>query len=431
MSTIDVSGIDETKPEESKNASTSDLRSNLSAIKQQLQNAASDIDDTLDGTTHFTDLNVDGDLRVDGGGKIEVGDPGTEDAGININGTVYTPKMRVNDIGTTNPAQVVMHRHSTTLQPLILGARSNSETSAHAAVTAGQSVFSILGAGYTVSHYDLFGSIDIAADTGTISATSSPGKIILNVTPDGSNTPAIALTISQDKSAAFVGAVSAASLSLTTDLPITEGGTGQSTAQAAIDALTQVSAATNEYVLTKDTTSGSAEWKVSSGAGAGTIGQAEINTSELTPIVQIARTDDGAVATGTTLIPFDDTIPQITEGDEYITVSITPTSATNKLIIEAVLNLSHSVATSGHAAALFQDAVANALAVGWAYISTSTGVFQIKLNYEMVAGTTSSTTFRIRIGSGSAGTTTFNGISGARKLGGVMNSYIKVTEVLA
>ncbi|MCW8988290.1 MAG: hypothetical protein OQK75_11555 [Gammaproteobacteria bacterium] len=47
-----------------------------------------------------------------------------------------------------------------------------------------------------------------------------------------------------------------------TDLSIANGGTGQSTAQAAINALTQVSGATNEYVLTKDTTSGSAEWKV-------------------------------------------------------------------------------------------------------------------------------------------------------------------------
>lgn len=54
-----------------------------------------------------------------------------------------------------------------------------------------------------------------------------------------------------------------------TDVGISYGGTGQSTAQAAIDALTQVSAATNEHVLTKDTASGNAIWKVTAGAGGG------------------------------------------------------------------------------------------------------------------------------------------------------------------
>jgi len=49
------------------------------------------------------------------------------------------------------------------------------------------------------------------------------------------------------------------------------GGTGQTTAQAAIDALTQVSGATNEHVLTKDTGSGNAIWKAVAGGG-GTVG---------------------------------------------------------------------------------------------------------------------------------------------------------------
>lgn len=48
---------------------------------------------------------------------------------------------------------------------------------------------------------------------------------------------------------------------------IANGGTGQTTAQAAIDALTQVSGATNEHVLTKDTATGNAVWKAASGGG--------------------------------------------------------------------------------------------------------------------------------------------------------------------
>jgi hypothetical protein len=52
-----------------------------------------------------------------------------------------------------------------------------------------------------------------------------------------------------------------------TDVPITDGGTGASTAQAAIDALTQVAGATNEHVLTKDTATGNAIWKAAPGGG--------------------------------------------------------------------------------------------------------------------------------------------------------------------
>jgi len=50
-----------------------------------------------------------------------------------------------------------------------------------------------------------------------------------------------------------------------TDVGIAYGGTGQSTAQAAINALTAVAGATNEYVLTKDTATGNAIWKVAAG----------------------------------------------------------------------------------------------------------------------------------------------------------------------
>ena len=54
-----------------------------------------------------------------------------------------------------------------------------------------------------------------------------------------------------------------------TDVGISYGGTGQSTAQAAINALSAVSGATNEHVLTKDTATGNAIFKAS-GAGAHT-----------------------------------------------------------------------------------------------------------------------------------------------------------------
>ena len=78
-------------------------------------------------------------------------------------------------------------------------------------------------------------------------------------------------------------------------------------------------------------------------------------------VLQVARFDTGALATGTATIPIDDTIPQITEGTEFMTLAITPTSATSTLIIYVVINTSANL-TQYNTMALFQDSTANALA---------------------------------------------------------------------
>jgi len=147
--------------------------------------------------------------------------------------------------------------------------------------------------------------------------------------------------------------------------------------------------------------------------------------------VQTVYTLSSAVATGTTLIPNDDTIPQNTEGTEFMTLSITPKSATNVLVIEAFVDVSHSVAASFLFAALFQDSTANALAAGDALQATATGTFTVAVRHAMVAGTTSSTTFKIRGGSSAAGTVTLNGSGGTRRFGAIPKSSMLITEYKA
>jgi hypothetical protein len=143
--------------------------------------------------------------------------------------------------------------------------------------------------------------------------------------------------------------------------------------------------------------------------------------------IQIVSTITGALGTGTTTMPLDDTIPQNTEGDQYMSLAITPTSATNKLVIEVTAVCSNSAASTKNLA-LFQDSTANALAAISEYNGIGTGTDTMSLNYVMAAGTTSATTFKVRIGSDSAGTITFNGFSGQRKMGGVYASSIIITE---
>ena len=148
-------------------------------------------------------------------------------------------------------------------------------------------------------------------------------------------------------------------------------------------------------------------------------------------VVQVVNTQTGAMSTGTTIIPLDDTIPQNTEGDQVMSLSITPTDVNNKLLIQVVVYCTASV-SNWVTAALFQDSVANALAAFANYQNIGTGANTIAFNHYMTAGTTSATTFKVRIGRDASGgsTVTFNGMSGARFFGGVMASSITITELL-
>lgn len=144
---------------------------------------------------------------------LRVGNTDTEGSGIDVNGTTYESTFKVSDIDGTNFAQTILHRHSTTLEPLIVGARSNSNTSAHTAVANNMNLFSIYGVGITGTNYKLFGSMSIASSSsGTISGTSAPGKFTFSTTPNGSLIPATVLTLDQDRSATFTGNVGITSM---------------------------------------------------------------------------------------------------------------------------------------------------------------------------------------------------------------------------
>uniref|UniRef100_A0A6M3JBN1 Uncharacterized protein n=1 Tax=viral metagenome TaxID=1070528 RepID=A0A6M3JBN1_9ZZZZ len=168
------------------------------------------------------------------------------------------------------------------------------------------------------------------------------------------------------------------------------------------------------------------------GTGTGTTGWSALASSDLPAgsIVQIVNTQTGAVDTGSTVFPNDDTIPQNDEGDEYMTLAITPTNASNKLKIDVVVCGSSGENSYTSMAALFQDSTANALAaVSSSQGETPNGTVQLILTYYMTAGTISETTFKIRAGHAAGTTWTFNGVGGARKNGGVMSSSMTITEI--
>jgi hypothetical protein len=150
-------------------------------------------------------------------------------------------------------------------------------------------------------------------------------------------------------------------------------------------------------------------------------------------IVQIVNVTDGTTATGTTVFPFDNTIPQNTEGTEFMTLAITPTNSSNKLFIQVVNVGSSTAANTGIITALYQDTTANALAATMQGARQADVANTTTFNHYMTAGTTSATTFKVRAGTYSAGTYRFNGAasSGIQLFGGVMPSSITITEIEA
>lgn len=135
-----------------------------------------------------------------------------------------------------------------------------------------------------------------------------------------------------------------------------------------------------------------------------------------------------ALATGTTILPDDNSIPQITEGDQYMSLTITPTNTIHRLNIDVGLFGSSGVNVQQYAA-LFQDATANALMASKAGQGNTLTSTMHRFSWEMAAGTVASTTFRVRAGVGSAGTFTFNGQAGAAWFGGVTNSFLSIEEI--
>ncbi len=98
------------------------------------------------------------------------------------------------------------------------------------------------------------------------------------------------------------------------------------------------------------------------------------------------------------VIPVDGSIPQNNEGTEILTATITPTSASSKLLIEFDAPFTGGNSGMGNVFSLFQDSVADAIVAASSTIMASTVANQAMLRHYMTSGTTSATTFKIRWG---------------------------------
>ena len=120
-----------------------------------------------------------------------------------------------------------------------------------------------------------------------------------------------------------------------------------------------------------------------------------------TKVLQIKRTTYTTQAVLSTGFPADDTIPQITEGDQIFSIAMTAGHANN--LLEFNINMGDLVGSStGPGIALFNGATAAIWGMeypGFAPRSTT---------FTLVAGTTDAKTYTLRVGDSSGNNTTMN-----------------------
>ena len=155
-------------------------------------------------------------------------------------------------------------------------------------------------------------------------------------------------------------------------------------------------------------------------------------------ILQVVNTRNGGVVSGSTIIPSDDTIPQITEGTEMLTLAITPASTSNKLLVIVEWNGVNNTAASQLLGALFNTDIhsTNAQAVTYCSWGSNAGTLKmsrINMSYYLNAPTTTPTTFRFRVGAHQSSTTYMSAGMGqtGRRYGGVLNNSMTIMEISA
>ena len=99
----------------------------------------------------------------------------------------------------------------------------------------------------------------------------------------------------------------------------------------------------------------------------------------------------------TTQMVKDSTIPQNTEGSEILTVSITPKSASSKLLIQGVAQL-YVTGGTDLAVGIFRDTTADAIGANIHYGATANSSYTVPFYANATSNSTANTTFKLRVG---------------------------------
>ena len=159
------------------------------------------------------------------------------------------------------------------------------------------------------------------------------------------------------------------------------------------------------------------------------LGNIDLNKANI--VLQRVAYETGSMTSTTSVIPCDDTVPQITEGAQVMSVSITPKRANSKIEIDVTMYVTCYNATSHMVAAVFKDSESNAIVAG---IATNGGVgFFVPLRLKKIIQFSDGNPHTISVRMGVPNTSypvSLNGTS-SRLFGGSLVSSLVVTEYAA
>jgi hypothetical protein len=171
--------------------------------------------------------------------------------------------------------------------------------------------------------------------------------------------------------------------------------------------------------------------------GATSINAASVTTLATFPlvgkIIQQARQSVTGLATTTSVIPTDDTLPQSSEGDEFTTLSITPIYASSALLIE--FNAMLGITTGGAAVtlALFRDSSTDASCARFFSVANAGDSCLGSISCSVSSATAGvPTTFKIRYGTtNAANAANINGTNSTHYFSTAMQATFTITEIQA
>lgn len=146
-------------------------------------------------------------------------------------------------------------------------------------------------------------------------------------------------------------------------------------------------------------------------------------------VVKTVYAEYTANTTLTTVTPFDDTIPQNTEGTQILTATITPASASNDVRIVFQGTVSSGTNGAGVVAALFVGSTAGAIASDFQIIPGVGFMNKFVIQFTHSPATTSAVTYKIRVGPQSPFTCAMNGQVGTRFGGGNQRATLVCEEI--